>query len=91
MKYSAIIDTLIIIKHINNLLDNEEYASNIVIAQMKDVMMHVLHFHDVKIWKDLYKTVTKEEEHNKINFYIKLYELAEKGRIEIFTMKDGDI
>lgn len=90
-KYNITIDALISIKHINNMLENNnQYIHKIPLIEAKEHILHVLHFHNVKTWEQLVNASTWEEEQSRIDFYIKLYELAEQGRLSMFTKKGGD-
>lgn len=90
-KYNVTLDALISIKHINNMLENHnQYIHKIPLAEAKEEIMHLLHFCNHHTWEELVNSATWEEEQNRIDFYIKLYELAERGRVEIFTKKEGE-
>lgn len=90
-KYSATLDILKSIKHINNMLQDEAFTGNKkTLFESGASIMYVLYYFNQALFDTITSGETLEEEQSKIDFYIHLYELAEKGRLEIFTKKEGE-
>lgn len=90
-KYGATLDALKSIKYINNMLMRDNLIGHrIALVESKEDILHILHFNNHMLWEKITTSKTWTEETELIDFYIKLYELAEKGRVEIFTEKGGE-
>lgn len=90
-KYSATLDALKSIKHINNMLRYDNLMGHrMALIESKEDILHILHFNNHMLWVEITRAKTWAEETGLIDFYINLYELAERGRVELFTKEGGE-